>query len=54
MSAGEVDAYTPFIGQIYMGHLRYSTTGRSGLEYTHPFLRQKQLAFACADAVRQL
>ena len=40
MSAGEVDAYTPFIGQIYMGHLRYSTTGRSGLEYTHPFLRR--------------
>ena len=23
-----------------MGHLRYSTTGRSGLEYTHPFLRR--------------
>lgn len=30
----------PFIGQIYMGHLRYSTTGRSGMEYTHPFLRR--------------
>ncbi|MDE6207068.1 MAG: amidophosphoribosyltransferase [Muribaculaceae bacterium] len=35
-----VDAETPFIGQVYMGHLRYSTTGRSGLEYTHPFLRR--------------
>ena len=23
-----------------MGHLRYSTTGRSGMEYTHPFLRR--------------
>ncbi len=30
----------PFIGEIYMGHLRYSTTGRSGISYTHPFLRR--------------
>ena len=30
----------PFVGQIYMGHLRYSTTGRAGMEYTHPFLRR--------------
>lgn len=30
----------PFLGDIYMGHLRYSTTGRSGLMYTHPFLRR--------------
>lgn len=36
----EVDAFAPFIGQVYMGHLRYSTTGRSGMEYTHPFLRR--------------
>ncbi|MDE7397263.1 MAG: amidophosphoribosyltransferase, partial [Muribaculum sp.] len=35
-----VDAYAPFIGQIYMGHLRYSTTGRSGINYVHPFLRR--------------
>lgn len=35
-----VDAETPFIGEIYMGHLRYSTTGRSGIEYTHPYLRR--------------
>ena len=26
--------------QLYMGHLRYSTTGKSGLEYVHPFLRR--------------
>ena len=26
--------------QIYMGHLRYSTTGKSGLQYVHPFLRR--------------
>lgn len=29
-----------FAGQLYMGHLRYSTTGRSGLQYVHPFLRR--------------
>jgi amidophosphoribosyltransferase len=31
---------TPFLGQINMGHLRYSTTGRSGISYVHPFLRR--------------
>ena len=29
-----------FEGQLYMGHLRYSTTGKSGLQYVHPFLRR--------------
>lgn len=29
-----------FAGEIYMGHLRYSTTGKSGLTYVHPFLRR--------------
>ena len=28
----------PFIGELYMGHLRYSTTGYSGIKYVHPFL----------------
>jgi len=32
--------YLPFVGEIYMGHLRYSTTGKSGLSYVHPFLRR--------------
>lgn len=40
LDAREVEAYAPFVGEIYMGHLRYSTTGRSGMEYTHPFLRR--------------
>ena len=40
MDAAEVDREVPFIGQIYMGHLRYSTTGRSGISYVHPFLRR--------------
>ena len=30
----------PFIGQLYMGHLRYSTTSKHGLQYVHPFLRR--------------
>lgn len=30
----------PFAGNMYMGHLRYSTTGRSGISYLHPFLRR--------------
>ena len=30
----------PFAGELYLGHLRYSTTGRSGLSYVHPFLRR--------------
>ena len=30
----------PFAGELYMGHLRYSTTGKKGLEFVHPFLRR--------------
>jgi amidophosphoribosyltransferase len=29
-----------FNGELYMGHLRYSTTGKGGLKYVHPFLRR--------------
>ena len=32
--------HLPYAGEIYMGHLRYSTTGKSGLSYVHPFLRR--------------
>lgn len=35
-----IEEEAPFIGEIYMGHLRYSTTGRSGMSYVHPFLRR--------------
>ena len=42
------DAITEIFGRVsdwdsaslYMGHLRYSTTGKSGLQYVHPFLRR--------------
>lgn len=32
--------HLPFAGELYMGHLRYSTTGKDGLSYVHPFLRR--------------
>lgn len=32
--------HLPFAGELYMGHLRYSTTGKKGLSYVHPFLRR--------------
>ncbi|KXB85174.1 class II glutamine amidotransferase [Prevotella sp. DNF00663] len=35
-----VKRHVPFAGEMYMGHLRYSTTGKSGLSYVHPFLRR--------------
>lgn len=36
----EIESEVPFLGEICMGHLRYSTTGKSGLSYVHPFLRR--------------
>ena len=38
--ADYAEAVLPFAGELYMGHLRYSTTGKSGLSYVHPFLRR--------------
>lgn len=35
----------PFCGELYLGHLRYGTFGRSGLEACHPFVREN----ACLD-----
>ncbi|MBI3500741.1 MAG: amidophosphoribosyltransferase [Bacteroidetes bacterium] len=29
-----------FTGELFLGHLRYSTYGQNGIEYCHPFLRQ--------------
>ncbi len=34
----------PFAGELYLGHLRYSTTGKSGISYVHPFLRRSNWA----------
>ncbi len=30
----------PWRGQMMFGHLRYSTTGKKGVEYLHPFVRR--------------
>lgn len=38
--AGYASQTLPYAGELYMGHLRYSTTGKSGLSYVHPFLRR--------------
>ena len=38
--AGYAKRVLPFAGEVYMGHLRYSTTGKSGISYVHPFLRR--------------
>ncbi len=37
---GLPNSQVPFVGEAYMGHLRYSTTGRSGISFVHPFLRR--------------
>jgi Glutamine phosphoribosylpyrophosphate amidotransferase len=34
----------PFASELFIGHLRYSTTGKSGLTYVHPLLRRNNWA----------
>ena len=34
----------PYAGELFLGHLRYSTTGRTSLSYVHPFLRRNNWA----------
>ena len=29
-----------FAGELYMGHLRYCATGKTGIQYVHPYLRR--------------
>ena len=40
MTPEQAATTAPMIGEIYLGHLRYSTTGKSGMSYVHPFLRR--------------
>ena len=53
LSKEHIETLSPFIGEIYMGHLRYSTTGKSGMSYVHPFLRRSnwksQNLFLCGN-----
>ena len=30
----------PYLGEVYLGHLRYGTFGKNSIENVHPFLRQ--------------
>lgn len=37
---GAEEKNLPFVGEVYMGHLRYSSAGKKGVTYVHPFLRR--------------
>ncbi len=37
----------PFAGSCLMGHLRYSTTGKSGLTFVHPMIRRSNWRTKC-------
>lgn len=39
-----VKTSVPFAAELFIGHLRYSTTGKSGLTYVHPLLRRNNWA----------
>ncbi|MFC4666079.1 amidophosphoribosyltransferase [Falsiporphyromonas endometrii] len=41
------EQFIPFAGECYMGHLRYSTTGKSGLTYVHPMVRRSNWRAKC-------
>jgi amidophosphoribosyltransferase len=32
--------YIPYIGEVFLGHVRYGTFGKNSIESVHPFLRQ--------------
>jgi amidophosphoribosyltransferase len=32
--------YTPYLGEVLLGHVRYGTFGKNSVESVHPFLRQ--------------
>ena len=39
----DVDAqkkYIPYLGEVFLGHVRYGTFGKNNIESVHPFLRQ--------------
>ena len=39
-----VKSSVPYAAELFIGHLRYSTTGKSGLTYVHPLLRRNNWA----------
>ena len=36
----EEDPQRPYVGNLYLGHLRYAVSGQRGMQYVHPFLRR--------------
>jgi amidophosphoribosyltransferase len=38
--AGYAKDNIPFVGEVYLGHLRYGTFGRHSLDYVHPVMRE--------------
>jgi amidophosphoribosyltransferase len=36
----ELKKHYPFMGELFLGHLRYATFGKNGLENCHPIMRQ--------------
>lgn len=39
-SAGLQKEHIPYIGEVFLGHVRYGTFGKNSIESVHPFLRQ--------------
>jgi amidophosphoribosyltransferase len=39
-----VEKSVPYAAELFIGHLRYSTTGKSGITYVHPLLRRNNWA----------
>ncbi|CEN37652.1 Glutamine phosphoribosylpyrophosphate amidotransferase (fragment) [Capnocytophaga canimorsus] len=44
----------PYVGEVYLGHVRYGTFGQNSIENVHPFLRTKQLAITQPNCGRKL
>src|SRR5699024_8148697 len=39
-SIEEIKRHVPYIGEVFLGHVRYGTFGKNSIESVHPFLRQ--------------
>ena len=35
--------HIPYVGELFLGHVRYGTFGKNSIENVHPFLTPKQL-----------
>jgi len=39
-NVAELKANIPYVGELFLGHVRYGTFGKNSIESVHPFLRQ--------------